>query len=424
MMDLCRDLAQGDWYSQLDAVKVTGSNGKGSVCAMLSAILSAAGVENGLYTSPHFFDFRERIAIEGRPIPEGELAAAVAWFQERRRRYAELHPDDDVSGFEASTAVALRFFSERKPATIVAEAGIGGRYDPTRIIPGRLAVLVSLDLEHTELLGSSLEEIAYDKCDLAPDGSVLVVGSLPPEILRRLRAYCRLRGVRIVVAEESCSIRRTAFTRSGMQADLAWGERRLETLEIGLFGEHQVRNAVVALVTVREWLARHRPRLNAAELESAARRGLREIRWPGRFERLQTDPEVFADVGHTPAAVAAVVDSARKLFGGRRILLVTGVSYDKEARTIVHRLVEIADVVICTRACHKGLAAPKIAELIRERRPSVPLLVEEKIERAMTRAVEQAGAEGMTVLVAGGLFVAAEAAAALRGRDPRGLRFF
>ncbi len=424
MMELCRDLAEGEWFSQLDAVKVTGSNGKGSVCAMLSAILSAAGVENGLYTSPHLLDFRERIALAGRPIPEDELAAAGAWFRERRRRYAELHPDDEVSGFEASTAVALRFFSERKPAAVVAEAGIGGRYDPTRIIPGRLAVLVSLDLEHTELLGSSLEEIAYDKCDLAPDGSVLVVGALPPEILRRLRAYCRMRGVRIVAAEESCSVTRSAFTPSGMQADLAWGEGRLENLEIGLYGEHQVRNAAVALVTAREWLARHRPRLHAEELESAARRGLREVRWPGRFERLQTDPEVFVDVGHTPAAVAAVVDSARKLLGHRRILLVTGVSYDREAPTIVHRLVEIADAVIGTRAWHKGLAASSIAELVRERKPALPLVVEEKIERAVARAVEQAAAEGMTVLVAGGLFVAAEAAAVIRGRDPQGLQFF
>jgi len=424
MMDLCRELAQGEWYSQLDAIKVTGSNGKGSVGAMLSAILSAAGVGNGLYTSPHLFDFRERIALEGRPIPEGELAAAVAWFRKRRRRYAELHPDDDVSGFEASTAIALRFFSERKPSTLVAEAGIGGRYDPTRIIPGRLAVLVSLDLEHTELLGGSLEEIAYDKCDLAADGSVLVVGPLPPEILRRLQGYCRLRGIRVVVAEASCSVARSAFTPSGMQADLAWGERRLENLEIGLFGEHQVRNAAIALVTAQEWMKRHRPRLSAAELESALRRGLREIRWPGRFERLQTHPEVFVDVGHTPAAVDATVDTARKRFGGRRVLLVTGVSHDKEARTIVHRLVEIADRVICTRAHHKGLAATKIAELVRERRPSVPFVVEEKIERAVTRAVEQAAAEGMTVLVAGGLYVAAEAAAALRGRDPRRLRFF
>lgn len=423
-MELCRDLAEGEWYSRLDAVKVTGSNGKGSVCAMLSAILNAAGVGNGLYTSPHFWDFHERIALAGRLIPEAELAAAMAWFEERRRRYADLHRDDEVSGFEASTAIALRYFSEKQPSTVVAEAGIGGRYDPTRIIPGRLAVLVSLDLEHTDLLGRSVEEIAYDKCDLAPDGSVLVVGSLPPEILRRLRGYCRMRSVRIVIAEDSCAVTRSAFTPSGMQADLTWGEGRLEDLEIGLFGEHQVRNAAISLVTAREWLARHRPHMSAAELVAAARRGLRVVRWPGRFERLQTDPEVFVDVGHTPAAVAAVVDTAKKLLEDRRIVLVTGVSHDKEARMIVHPLVEIADAVICTRAYHKGLAASSIAELVRERNPAMPFVVEEQIEHAVNRAVEQAAAEGMTVLVAGGYFVAAEAAAALRGRDPRDLRFF
>lgn len=418
MVELCADL---EGLGSVDAIKVTGSNGKGSVAAMTAAILDAAGVGTGLYTSPHLFTFHERIAIAGRPISEEHLASSLAWLGERLARRPD--PDERVAFFEAATALALHHFARHRPAAVVAEGGIGGRYDPTRILPGSLTALVSLDYEHTALLGRSLEEIAYDKCDLASEGSTLVVGSLPPGILGRLRAYCGLRRVRVVAAEDAWRVERSAFTPSGMVADLALEGLRFDDLEIGLWGAHQVTNAAIAVVLAREWLVRHRPRLSAEDVVAAVRSGLRSVVWPGRCERVGRDPDVFVDVGHTPGAIAALVDTITSLLGDRRLLVVTGVSANREARSIVHPLVDVADRVVSTRASHLGRSASEIAELVAERRPEVPCRVEERLEQAVARAVEEAAREAMAVLVAGGLFVAAEAVTALRGGDPEGLRF-
>jgi dihydrofolate synthase/folylpolyglutamate synthase len=208
-----------------------------------------------------------------------------------------------------------------------------------------------------------------------------------------------------------------------MVADLALEGLRLNDLEIGLWGGHQVTNAAIAVVLAREWLVRHRPRLSADDVAAAVRSGLRSVAWPCRCERVERDPDVFVDVGHTPAAIAALVHTIAPLLGDRRLLVVTGVSANREARSIVHPLVGVADRVVCTRAYHLGRSASEIAELVAERQPEVPCRVEERIEQAVARAVEEAAREGMTVLVAGGVFLAAEAVIALRGGDPEGLQF-
>ena len=146
MLALCRPLLQAQWMSGLDAIKVTGSNGKGSVCAMAAAVFGELGISCGLYTSPHLIEFNERIITDGERITDAELAEAVAWFFQRRDEYAAHFPGDTVGAFEAFTALALYHFSRKRPRVLVAEAGIGGRYDSTRIIPGKIVALTSLDI--------------------------------------------------------------------------------------------------------------------------------------------------------------------------------------------------------------------------------------------------------------------------------------
>ncbi|MBY0431344.1 MAG: hypothetical protein K2Q10_09110, partial [Rhodospirillales bacterium] len=190
MLALCGDLLDG-----LDALKVTGSNGKGSVSAMSAAILRALGFDTGLYTSPHLRRFNERIVLNGAAITDDDLQASATWLRGRLAGYAADHPGDQPSAFEAFTLLALHHYARTRPAALVAEAGLGGRFDPVRVLPGRCAALTSLDLEHTDLLGKSLDLIAYDKADIVSHGGVLISAPLAGDLERRLEAYCRLRDV-------------------------------------------------------------------------------------------------------------------------------------------------------------------------------------------------------------------------------------
>jgi dihydrofolate synthase/folylpolyglutamate synthase len=424
MEALTSPLRSSGWFSRLDAIKVTGSNGKGSVSAMCAAILRAFGVETGLYTSPHLVRFHERMSIDGQPIGDAELERWVDWFWAEREAYERHYPGDRIGAFEAFTAIALRWLESRRPETVVAEAGIGGRYDPVRFFPGSLVGLTSLDLEHTEFLGPSLELIAYNKADLCPEGGELVLGALEPEVLRRLEAYCRLRQVRVVHAEAAMRPVAIRYAKGKMIVDFATEGGRLDEVEIALLGQHQATNAAVAATLVRRWLKVHRPEMPEGEIEAGLRRGLASVEWPGRLEKVSEDPEVYVDAGHSPGAIAALVEAVRGVLPERRILLVVGVSRDKPVEAIVAQLLPLAERVICTRAYHKGADPRSIEEIVRRLRPDLPLAVEERIEDAMARALEDARREDLTVLVAGGLFLSQEAAEVVRGRDPRALRFF
>lgn len=421
---LAEPILSSPWGHALDTLKVTGSNGKGSVAAMLAAMLGELGVEAGLFTSPHLFAFNERVAVAGRAVDSSELDAAWASVGARVAAWHEQHPGDTVGAFEAITVLALDVFGRANVRAVVAESGIGGRYDPTRVIPGRAVALTSLDLEHTALLGATLEEIAYDKADLCPERGTLVAAVQDGDVRRRLAAYCRLRRVTFVDALASGRVQRVAYGAGGMTVDFEIEGAPWRGVELALRGEHQARNALVALLALREWLRAHEPSVSDGEFEAAARHGLARVRWPGRFEQVRRDPDVFVDVGHTPGALRALAETVRATLPDRRLLLVTGVSYDKDADGILAALAPLAGETICTQAHHKGRAAGEIAATFRSLRPNLPPTVEPDITAAVARALDRAVSQSLTVLIAGGLFLATETMHALRGGDPRSLRFF
>ncbi len=415
---LARGAVAGDWLAGLDAIRVTGSNGKGSVAVMVERILDAAGVDAGLYTSPHLFDFRERIVRGGQPISAEALQASASVVVEELRRHAAEHPAEQVGAFEATTALALDYFHRVRPETVVAEVGLGGRYDPVRLFQGRWNVLVSLDLEHTALLGTTLGEIADDKAQLAEPGSALFVGVVPQAILRRLREDGEPRGVEVVAASEVCTAERTSYEDGRMRVDLTYGGERWDGVEVALLGEHQARNAALAVAVAGRWLERHRPGMDRTELLRAVRRGLAAVRWPCRLERLGEDPPVYVDAGHTPAALAALAESVRKLLAGEKVVLVVGVSADKDVAAIVTPLLPLARRVIATRARQRGGSAEAVAEVVRKHAPELRLDIGDDLGRALAAGRDAARREGRTVLVAGGLFLAAEAATILQDRAP------
>lgn len=421
---LAAPLFERPWLQGLEAIRVTGSNGKGSVAAMTSALLQALSIPTGLYVSPHLFRWNERVAVGGQHISDHEIVRAMAWLEGRLAEYAATHPDETVGAFEAFTAVALHALDARAPKALVAEAGIGGRFDPTRALPGGLVALTSVDLEHTELLGDTAELIAYDKADLTPAGGHLVTGRLPDALFAKLVAYGKASRFTVERATDRLRVGAVSYGRTHTTADVLVDGMRIDGLRLRPLGRHQIDNAALALVLVRRFLTRTGREELLQYLPQAARVALTELGWPGRFERVHTEPEVFVDVGHTPDAALNVARTARDVFGGEPVLLVLGVSRDKDAAGIAAALAPIATEVFVTRSQHRGGALERVRDALLDVVPGLPITLAPTVSGALAAARARGLATGYPILVAGSLFLAVESIEVLAGRDPAGLRFF
>ena len=383
MLRLIAPLRSTRWWRRLDAIKIAGSNGKGSVATMVASILGATGVSVGLTVSPHIVDFAERIQVDGEPVTASGLAAAVDWLRPRLDAPTADSSDPPLA-FEAITALALRVFEQRQVDSVVAEAGIGGRHDAVGVLPGALSAIVSVDLEHTAILGATLGEIATDKAELAAEGTTLLLGPVSRELLDRVVEHCRRRRVTVV-----------AFNA-------------LDALPAGVDlparGAYQLDNAKLAAALARRWLTRHRPTLGRAEIDAAIRDGLAAVALPARFEKVRTHPPVWIDSGHTPDALARLADTARHHID-RPILLVAGLSVGREP-SVLEPLIALAKRVVVTRAADRGASPAPICRLAEAMgRPTTRI---EPASRAIEVAVAAAADDGDAVLVAGGLMLARE----------------
>ncbi len=412
------------WLGSLDALKITGSNGKGSTCAMAAAILRALGLRVGVWTSPHLWRVHERIVVEGQPIDDGDLRSSAAWVHEQIEAWCGQAPDgcnDQFGAFEALTAVAMHHFARAGVDTVVAEAGIGGRYDPTRVIPGQICGLVSVAREHTALLGETEEAIAFDKADLCPSGGQLITGPLPAPLWTRLHAYARLRNVQLhrARADTECTVEHAG--PAGSTWSLQCEGQSFTDLQLALAGDHMIDNAIVAIRLVQRWVMRHRPE-RWPSIPAATRAALGSLRLRGRLQQVHDDPPVLVDIGHNRAALERVAATLARDWSSAPLLLVIGVSADRDPELIAPVL-PLAAQILCTRAEHRGGAPDRVEAVVQRLAPQIPRLRSESLQEALDAALPLARAQGTTVVVVGSLFLAMEAVCALQGEDPRLLRF-
>lgn len=349
MQDLMFHL--GNPQEELRFVHVAGSNGKGSVCAMLSSILTAAGYHTGLYTSPHLLRVNERMKIDGADISDEDLIRAA-----EQVKTAVEQMDDKPTEFEVITALAFLFFRQQKCDIVVLEVGLGGRLDATNVIPvPELAILMNIGLEHTEVLGDTLQEIAAEKAGIIKrDGSVVFYPQLPSVES---------------VFEEACAQRNATFIRADT-SDVLVREESLEgsifdwkqqkQLRINLLGRHQIWNAVVALSAVEQLQAR-----GWGIPEDAARNGLINTKWPARLEILNEAPLFILDGAHNPQCVEMLEQSLQILFHEQKVVFLTGVLRDKDylkmLNLISHR---IKEVVCLTPDSERALSAEALASVL------------------------------------------------------------
>jgi len=424
MRHLCKDILASDWAKSIDPINIVGSNGKGSTATIISCILSELKISYGKYTSPHLFHFTERILANDQEISLDDLEVLANRFFEKQKQYLAEYPDDQIGAFEAFTCIALSYFFKKNVDAVVLEAGIGGRYDSTRILTGQYSALVSIDLEHANIIGPTKELIAYDKIDIASEGATLIVGNIEADLFRRIEAYARYKKITLLPVAAHTAVQSVAFEHGTMQLDFIVEDYDFTQVISKLVGYHQVNNILVGVLLAKKWVAKNHPEIGREQFIRSVKNGLAKARWTGRLEKVREHPRTYIDVGHTPDAIKQIIRSFKEI-KQQPCLLVLGVSYDKEVASIISELLEIADGVVCTRAYHKGAPVANIYKTVLEHLPrDMPVFQHEKIEAAIDFSMDYAAKHNMTVLVAGGLFLSTEAYHYMNGCSPETLIFF
>ena len=379
------------------SIHVAGTNGKGSVTAMVHAALVAGGLRAARFTSPHLVDLTERFVIGADPVDSEALrlvAGDVLDCADRLRAAGELpvHP----TFFEATTAMAFELFRRADVEVAVIEVGLGGRYDSTNVISPQVGAITSIGFDHQQFLGDTIEAIAFEKAGIIKRDMDVVTGALPDQARDVVAAVAAKHGARLIDA--SATARALGAEGGDDRLVIQTPEDRYGPLSLALQGAHQVGNALVA-IRVLETARRRGVRLSKAAIE----RGMSDVRWPGRLELIQLEGggRLLLDAAHN-------IDGARALAAYLRLrhperpVLVFGVMRDKDVDGIIGALLPVVSSVIATAAhAPRALPADELAVRIKAASPGVDV----RTEPDPAAAVERALSSGRTVCVAGSIFV-------------------
>jgi len=382
-------------------IHIAGTKGKGSVSAMIAQVLSSSGYKTGLYTSPHFHTLRERISIDGSLISEAEFAAAMAEikpFIESMRKDTAFR---QLTYFEALTALAFAYFKKKQVGFQVLEVGLGGRLDATNVARPIICIITPISLDHTQILGNSLEEIAREKAGIIKPGCWVVLSPQPEEAASVISDICREKEAKVVQVGKDITWHKIGGDLSP-QSLVIEGRRNNYQVSIPLSGDFQLENAASAVAAL-EVLGSAGFAISTADIA----RGLARVKWPGRFHILQEYPTVLVDGAHNVASIKRLVDNIKGYFAHKRIFLVFGTSCDKDIPGIINELVPLSPQVIVTRTSHSR-AAPLSTLVAEFSKRGIELEIRETVTEAISRALSLADRTDL-ICVTGSLFVVAEA---------------
>lgn len=411
--------AIGNPQDSLRCIHIAGSKGKGSVCAFLAYILRAAGYRVGLYTSPHLSDFRERIRIlrhrdtetqrhkgsvdfEGM-IAKGELARLAERMKPAIEKYNKQSAYGELSFFEAYTALAFVYFKKQKVDLAVLETGLGGRLDATNTVDALVSVITPISYEHTQKLGNTLREIAQEKAGIIKRHAsgvmrrALIVVSAPQENEAREVIINKCRKVKARLIEVGRDI---VCKKVKDKVDIKGMFCQYQGLKIPLLGEHQVINAACA-IGAAEALRTNNIIIDA----EAIKNGIKTARWPGRCEVISKNPLIVLDGAQNFASTRSLKQTIRDNFKYKRLILVLGVSQDKDIRGVCKELCDLADIAILTKANNPRASDSKMLARYFSGRD---IQVTDAVRKALVEAKRRAKRKDL-ILVTGSLFVVGEA---------------
>ena len=396
-LDRMRDLMRllGDPQNDYPIIHIAGSKGKGSTAAFAASALRAANYRVGLYTSPHLQDFTERMQINGIPIPQNEFAALV----EEMKPFVEQVPF--ITTFELATALGFLHFSRQKVTAAVIEVGLGGRLDATNIVTPLVSVITSLSLEHTAVLGNTLTEIAREKAGIVKPEHPIVASPQDPEAASVLELVAEEKDVPLTLVGRDIFYKVKKKSIDGQMLEVWMRNGMKMKLSIPLLGEHQVENAVTAytalLVARKEGLI-----INAAQIKQ----GFAETEWHGRFEIWREKPPIVLDSAHNPDSIAKLRKTLDDYFPENPVVMIFGVSEDKNIAEMLKELAPRLAKVILTQSTHpRAVEAEKMIEFAEQ--AGVAYEVIESVEVAVARALEIADERQSLLLSAGSIFLTA-----------------
>ena len=380
----------------LKFVHVTGTNGKGSTCAMIASVLRKAGYRTGLYTSPYITRFNERMQINGEMIPDEELCAITAEIKPLADRIFE-----QPTEFEMVTAIAFAWFARRQCDIVVCEVGMGGEFDATNVIGApEAAVLCNIGLDHTEVLGDTLEKIAATKSGIIKSGCDAVLYRSTPGVEAVVEQRCSEVGAALHKVDfaglhlRSRSLERQIFDFGGLTG-----------LHLPLLGEHQLHNAAVALTTLsvlqkRGWKI----------TEDDIRQGFACVVWPGRFQIIGREPLFLIDGGHNPQCIQALAQNITDYLPDRPLTILTGVLGDKDYHCMYRSVADhAAEFITVTPDNPRALTAQELAGYLSSF--GKPVTACDTVDEGVRLAIDHAGKSG-TVLCYGSLYLLGDVIAA------------
>jgi dihydrofolate synthase/folylpolyglutamate synthase len=370
---------------------------------MIASILQAAGYRSGLYTSPHLHSVRERIAVDGQPIGEDEFARLTEVLAPQAAAENEDGRFGQLTTFELLTALAFLYFQDRDTRWQVLEVGMGGRLDATNVVDEKaVCVITSISLEHTTVLGDTVETIAAEKAAILRPGTTAVMAPQPyQEAAAVIRARAAELAAPLLEVSETYSMQRLGWDPTGQSFRLA-GSGCARELWLPLLGAHQLENAATAVAAV-DALGRG----GVAVSEESIEEGLSWLSWPGRLEVLRDKPLILVDGAHNGDSARRLRQALRDYFSFDRAILVMGISGDKKIATMAEELAPMTDLLVATRSQHPRAAEPEAVAAAFAARGVVSETCP-TMATALGRARALAGPDDL-ICVVGSLFLVAEA---------------
>ncbi len=395
----------GDPHRRYPVIHVAGTKGKGSTAAMIAAVLQAAGYKTGFYISPHLEDFCERIQINRQNIPQSRLVEVVEQLKPLANKIKRL------TTFELTTAAGFYYFAQESVDIAVIEVGLGGRLDATNLVDPLVSVITSISLDHTKVLGDTLEKIAAEKAGIIKAGRPVVSSPQKPEAMQAIEQIAAMKNSPLIVSDQIYQaevLERTLYYQKLHIQPIQKTARSEFEVELPLLGDHQIENALTALCALDQ-----ASQLGFEVSRSAIQRGLSSVNWEGRFELLNHQPPIIVDAAHNRYSALKLIQTVNQYFPNQRLILVFGASDDKDVSGMLAELLPRSDEVIFTQSIHpRSYQADKLAELAMEY--PLPKSVIIPLEEAMEQAVCRIHSEDTLLLITGSIFVAAGARKFLR----------